>query len=73
MTIITIAKALGYTYREMETLARDLRDALGIEEVTTFQNLHAFARKIKLGELQDVIKAIAIIVLKNRARGNWAF
>ena len=38
MTIITIAKALGLTYREMETLARDLRDVLGIKEVTTFQN-----------------------------------
>jgi len=25
MTIITIAKALGCTYREMETLARELR------------------------------------------------
>ena len=33
MTIITIAKALGYTYREMETLARELREVLGIENV----------------------------------------
>ena len=31
MTIITIAKALGYTYREMETLARELREVLGIK------------------------------------------
>ena len=68
MTIITIAKALGLTYREMETLARDLRDVLGIKEVTTFQNLHAFAKKIKLGEIQDIIEAIALVVLRNRER-----
>jgi len=68
MTIITIAKALGYTYRETETLARELRDVLGIKRVTTFQNLHAFAKKIKPGEIQDIITAMAIIVLKNGTR-----
>jgi len=51
MTIITIAKALGYTYREMETLARELGEVLGIKRVTTFQNSHVFAKKIKLREI----------------------
>jgi len=41
MTIITIAKALGYTYREIEILVRDLRNILGIENVTTFQITHS--------------------------------
>ena len=52
----------------METLARELREVLGIKRVTTFQNLHAFAKKIKPREIQDIITAIAIIVLKNRTR-----
>ncbi|MHA1590214.1 MAG: transposase [Candidatus Njordarchaeales archaeon] len=68
MTIITIAKALGYTYREMETLARELREVLGIKRVTTFQNLHTFAKKIKPREIQDIIEAVTIIILKNRTR-----
>ena len=68
MTIITIAKAPGYTYRETETPARDLRDVLKIKKVTTFQNLHAFAKKVRLREIQDIIEAIAIIVPKNRMR-----
>jgi len=68
MTIITIAKALGYTYREMETLARKLREVLGIKRVTTFQNLHAFAKKIKPREIQDIIEAIAIIVLRKKIK-----
>jgi len=64
MTIIMVAKALGYTYKEMKTLARELRDILDIERVTTFQNLHIFAKKIKPREIQDIIETIAIIVLK---------
>ena len=45
MTIITIAKALDYTYREMEALARELREVLGIKRVTTFQNLQHSQRR----------------------------
>ncbi|RLG80827.1 MAG: hypothetical protein DRO40_10615 [Thermoprotei archaeon] len=68
MTIITIAKALGYTYREMETLAREPREVLGIKRVTRFQDLHVFVKKIKPREIQDIITAIVIIVLKNGTR-----
>ena len=66
MTIITIAKALGYTHREMETPARDPRDVLGIENATALQNLHAFAKMIKLREIQDIIEAVAIIVSRKK-------
>ena len=64
LTVITLAKALGYTYRDMPAIAEDLKEVLRIRQVTTFQNFNSFANKIKPQELQDAIEFSAIILIK---------
>lgn len=64
LTLITIAKAFGYTYRDIPSIAEDLRDVLGLKHITTFQNFNTFAKKIKPHEVQEAIKSSAIILIK---------
>ncbi len=64
MTLITIAKAFGYTYRDIPAIAEDLKEVLGIRRITTFQNFNHFARRIKPQELQDAIEFSAAILIK---------
>jgi len=64
LTILTLAKAFGLTYREMPLLAEDLRESLGIKHVPTFQNFERFEKTIKPQTIQDTIEVSAILVLK---------
>ncbi len=57
LTLITIAKAFGYTYRDIPAIAEDLKEVPGIRRVTTFQNFNHFARRIKPQELQDAMNS----------------
>ncbi len=61
MTLITIAKAFGYTYRD---IPEDLREDLGIRRITSFQNLNYFANKIRPKEIQEAIELSAVIIIK---------
>ena len=64
MTIITIAKAFGLTYRDMELLAMDLAEVLGLENITTFQNFNSFEKRLSTKGLQDIITMTALIVIR---------
>ena len=63
MTILTLGKGLGYSYRDLPWLAYDLKDILGIKEVTCFQNFDRFEKTIKPHAVQDAIELSAAIVI----------
>jgi len=69
LTLITIAKAFGYTYRDIPAIAEDLREVLGIRQITSFQNLNHFANKIRPQEMQDAIEFSAVIIIKLNSDG----
>ncbi len=64
MTVITIVKAFGYTYRDAPVIAADIGDIIGIENTTTHQNYHAYAKKMDTFKLQDIAEAIGVITVK---------
>ena len=63
-TIVALARALELTYRDAAPLALELADALGIEDATTFQNLHAFAKKLRPEAIQDLIKTTGLLIIE---------
>ena len=68
-TIIALARALGLTYRDAVLLAVDLADVLGIEDVTTFQNLHAFAKRLRPEAIQDLIRLSGLLIVEIKGVG----
>lgn len=64
MTVITIIKAFGYTYRDAPAIATDISDVIGIKNVTTHQNYHTYAKKIDTFKLQDIAEALGVITVK---------
>ena len=64
LTLITIARAFGFVYRDIPLIAEDLRDVLKLKHITTFQNFNDFANRIRPQEIQDAIEFSAAIIIK---------
>ena len=64
LTLITIAQAFGFTYRDIPLIAEDLRDILKLRRITTFQNFNDFANRIKPREIQEAIEFSAAIIIR---------